>query len=320
MEPLNLLIVSIKKGWQPLIADSLRKAGYNFHVKYVESKHCALEACHQAKFDLVISNCTLPDGQVADLVSVLGKLVPCLVMSEGICPVTSGNALSLLATDFYITNSEQTSWLTAMENALAKWKANAQLNIDEYYQNNSSLHKKVLARCQEELSGNIGSEKETNHSIGNVLTILLEVLDLSRIYLYTKNFISNGEEEIIQKNEVSAPGVTNRKIKSSKMPYFNRWNTLFTSKKPVLGVLSSLPAKERQWFNQRDTQSLLAVPIHNDITWNGFIGLEDTMNPRQWSDAEVNLMISVAGLISEKQQVQLKSPRLNKGSLFSSQV
>ncbi|TDE17492.1 GAF domain-containing protein [Dyadobacter psychrotolerans] len=319
MEPLNLLIVAIRQDWQPLISESLSKAGYQFQAKKVDTKQQALEACHQSKFDLVISNCTLPDGQVADLVSVLGRLSPCLVMAEGHCPATSEKALSLLATEFYITSSEQSSWLSAMETTLSKWKSNAEQKIEKIHQDSSSLHKKVLAICEEELSAETLTEKQADHSIANVFTIILEALDLSRIYLYKRKALPGGEETIVQQSEVSAPGVNSRTVKTVDVPYFKRWNNLFKSKQHVQGDLTSLPAGEQQWLNQRDAQSVLAVPIHNNETWNGFIGLEDMMNPRQWSEAEINLLESVAHLIQQKQLTQ-KLQALNKNRVFTSQV
>ncbi|REA64212.1 hypothetical protein DSL64_01265 [Dyadobacter luteus] len=319
MEPLNLLIVAIRQDWQPLISESLSNAGYQFQATKVGSKQQALAACHQSKFDLIISNCTLPDGQVADLMSVLGKLSPCLVMAEGHCPTTSEKALSLLATDFYITSSEQSSWLSAMEHTLSKWKSNARQNIEKIHQNSSSLHRKVLAICEEELSVENLDKKQADHSIANVFTIILEALDLSRIYLYTKKSTPDGEEIIVQQNEVSAPGVNSRTVKTTDIPNFKRWNNLFVSKQHVQGDLKSLPAEEKHWLNQRDAQSVLAVPLHNNDTWNGFIGLEDMMNARQWSEAEVNLLESVARLIQQNQLHQ-NLPAFGQNRLYTTQV
>lgn len=319
MDPLNLLIVAIRQDWQPLISESLTKAGYQFQTTKVGSKQEALEVCYQSKFDLVISNCTLPDGQVADLVSVLGRICPCLVMAEGRCPVTSDKALSLLATDFYITNSEQSSWLTAMENTVSQWKSNAEKNIKKIHQNSSSLHKKVLAICEEELSTESATENHTEHSIANVFNIILEALNLSRIYLYTKKNLPDGNEIIVQQSEVSAPGVNSRTVKHADVPYFKRWNNLFASNQHVTGDLTTLPTVEKQWLTQRNAQSVLAVPIHNHESWNGFIGLEDMINPRQWSEAEINLLESVASLFQQKLFINRLQAVHNK-RLLTSQI
>ncbi|CAG4998512.1 hypothetical protein DYBT9275_02015 [Dyadobacter sp. CECT 9275] len=321
MEPLNLLIVAIRTEWKFLISDSLQKAGYTFTETHVSSKQEALEACNYSRYDLVISNCRLPDGDVADLVSVIGKLFPCLVMAEGKCPVNSEKALSLLATDFYITSSEQSSWISAVENALSQWKKNAQQNLREQRLKHSTLHKKVLTRVEEELS----SEEEYEHSdskISSVLTLLLEVLDLSRIYLCAKQSPSEGEPTLLGKTEIVAPGVKKVTYKdaSVSVPYFNRWNTIFSAKQPVTGTLTTLPPGEQQWLNYRDSQSLLAVPILSDDNWEGFIGLEDSFNAREWSTEEINLIESVAELIKDKHFQQTPTPYFFEGNMVSAQV
>ena len=310
MEPLNLLIVSIRKDWQHLITQSLQNAGYIFQEKYVTTKQEALNACKHSRFDLVISNCTLPDGDVADLVSVLGKILPVLVMAEGHCPVNSEKALSLLATDFFITSSDQSSWISAVENTLSKWKTNAQQNLASQQQNSSNLHKKVLERVHEEL---------TDSNIANVLTLLLEVMGVSRIYLCAKHSSSDGASEYIQKNEALAPGIKKISIgsKVTEFPYFNRWNTLFSASQPVQGTYNTLPPTEQQWLNKRDTQSLLAVPILSNNTWKGFIGLEDTLQPREWSKDEINLLESVAKIIEDKHFKQNQSQYQFESSLVA---
>lgn len=319
MDSLNLLIVAIKQDWQPLISESLTNAGYRFQSTKVCSKQEALDACYQSKFDLIISNCTLPDGQVADLVSVLGKLSPCLVMAEGHCPATSEKALSLLATDFYITTSEQSSWLSAMEHTLSKWKSNAEQNIDKILQDSNSLHKKVLAICEEELSAENLTAKRATHSIANAFTIILEALDLSRIYLYTKRTTPDGDEVIVQENEISAPGVNSRTVNTDDIPYFERWDHLFISNQHVQGDLISLPSEEKQWLNQRDAKSILAVPLYSNGTWNGFLGTEDMMNSRKWSPDEVKLLESVARLIQKNRFHQNISSH-SRHRLYTSQV
>ena len=322
MEPLNLLIVAIRKEWKFLISDSLQKAGYIFTETHVSSKQEALEACNYSRYDLVISNCTLPDGDVADLVSVIGKIFPCLVMAEGKCPVNSEKALSLLATDFYITSSEQSSWISAVENALSQWKKNAQQNLTEQRLKYSSLHKKVLSRVEEELSSEEDETEYSDSRISSVLTLLLEVLDLSRIYLYTKLSPADGEPSLLGKSEVVAPGVkqVNYKDASVSVPYFNRWNKIFSAKQPVTGTLGTLPPGEQQWLNYRDSQSLLAVPILSNDNWEGFIGLEDSFNAREWSAEEINLIESVAELIQDKHFGQTKTHFFFEGNMAGAQV
>ncbi|MBE9461764.1 GAF domain-containing protein [Dyadobacter subterraneus] len=320
MEPLKLLIVSIRNEWQSLIVESLNAAGYIYKIKIAATKQLALQACYHDKFDLVISNCTLPDGQVSDLVSVLGNQIPCLVMAEGVCPVNADKALSILATNFYITSANKISWLEAMETTLAKWQQNALVRLAQMDQNKQSFHEKVLARCEEELTSfNFRSEKDC--CVMNTLNLLTEALDVSRAYICQKVKLPDTFFGIIKTSEYRAPGVYNQDktyladSSSAWYPYFKRWDKLFENRQPIANLLKELPESEQNMFQNRDIQSILAVPFFYKKQWAGFIGLEDTMNQREWTFDEIELVQSVCALIHEKhvyreKPVQFETNRL----------
>ena len=310
MEPFKLLVVAIKKEWRHLINDALLNAGYVFEETSVNTKQEALNACNRSRFDLVISSCTLPDGEVADLMMVIGKLFPCMVISEQRSLISSERALLFHKSDVFVASSVQSSWISAVETALTQWKQTAQRNLLEQRLEDSSLHQKVLSRVKEELFFEIEDEEdlESETRISSVLNLLLEVLDISRIYICTKT-PADGETRILEKSEATAPGVRRAiaKDQATTVPFFNRWNKIFSNKLPVTGTLGTLPPGEQQWLNFRDSQSVLAVPILSQDNWEGFIGLEDSFNPRQWSSEEINLIESVADLIKDQYIGKIKN-------------
>ncbi|SKC05405.1 hypothetical protein [Dyadobacter psychrophilus] len=305
MKPLNLLIVAIQKEYLALLEDSLGYAGYKFSIRQVASKQSAIEAFYESKYDLLISNCLLPDGKITDLANVLGSQLPCLVMTEGHCPVTAERVLAVTETSYYINCSNKLGWIPALENTLAKWKNNARKKIAQHNQNHESLYKKVLARCEDELAAN---------SLSNAFSLLLEVMDLSRIYLYIKNQPATGDaQDLTLKIEITAPGVpAKHTAKTIKSPAFNRWNALFDAKKPVLEPSANMTGAEIQWFGQQDAQSMLAVPVQGNMGWTGFIGLDDTLNNREWTQAEIALIESVATLIQKKNATSGQTSRNSK--------
>ncbi|WAC14471.1 GAF domain-containing protein [Dyadobacter pollutisoli] len=321
MKPLNLLIVAIRSEWLSLLEDSLSYAGYHFQIKQVNSKQSAIKAFHESKYDLLISNCLLPDGKITDLANVLGSQLPCLVMTEGHCPVTAERVLAVTETNYYINCSNKLGWIPALENTLTKWRNSAQQKIDQHNQNNGNLYKKVLARCEEELSaGHAG--KKIDELFLNAFAVLLEVMDLSRIYLCTQSVSEDGTHHISKRAELAAPGVTPKAHFSkspSEIPYFKRWNTLLSSGKPVIEFSSFLTVAEQQLFGRHDIQSLLAVPIVENGGWAGYIALEDTLNSREWTDAEISLIGAIAAIIQKKNLLQKKSSRLTN-ELLTSQV
>ncbi|MCE7068590.1 GAF domain-containing protein [Dyadobacter sp. CY326] len=305
MKPLNLLIVAIQKEYLTLLEDSLGYAGYKFSIRQVASKQSAIEAFYESKYDLLISNCLLPDGKITDLANVLGSQLPCLVMTEGHCPVTAERVLAVTETTYYINCSNKLGWIPALENTLAKWKNNARKKIAQHNQNHESLYRKVLSRFEEELSEN---------ALSNAFTLLLEVMDLSRIYLYTKNVKANGEaHDLSLEVEVTAPGVpTKYAAKNVKLPGFNRWNALFEAGQAVMEPSGHMTNAEAQWFSQQDAQSMLLVPIRGTNGWSGFIGLEDALNNREWTSAEIALIESVAALIQSQSTLSGKTSKNSK--------
>jgi CheY-like chemotaxis protein len=318
MKPLNLLIVAIRTEWLGLLEDSLSYAGYRFQMKQVDSKQAAIKAFHEAKYDLLISNCQLPDGNITDLADVLGTQLPCLVMSEGQCPVTAGKVLIVEDTNYYINCSDKLSWIPALENTLAKWRSNAQQKIDQHLQSNESLHKKILARSREIILGSKESDQNTD-PLRTIFDLLLDIMDLSRVYLCVASHQPNGDLEIVKTKEVIAPGVSLRHSFTQnpiEIPFFKRWSKAFEAHKPVVEIASALTGQEKQWFAKYEIQSLAAVPIYLSGKWVAYIALEDTMNAREWSMPEIEMLTSLAALIQTEYHPN-KSSRLDPARLTS---
>jgi GAF domain-containing protein len=147
-------------------------------------------------------------------------------------------------------------------------------------------------------------------------------MDLSRIYLCTQNHQTDGTHQISKRAELSSAGVspkTHYTKNPSEIPYFKRWNALLSAGKPVIEFTSFLPVEEQQLFGRHEIQSLLAVPIMENGSWAGYIALEDTLNSREWTDAEISLIESIASLIHTKNLLQKKSARPHH-ELLTSQV
>jgi transcriptional regulator with GAF, ATPase, and Fis domain len=147
-------------------------------------------------------------------------------------------------------------------------------------------------------------------------------MDLSRIYLCTQTYNADGTHHISKRAELAAAGVspkTHFTKNPSEIPYLKRWNTLLSAGKPVIEFTSFLPVDEQQLLGRHDIQSLLAVPILENDGWVGYIALEDTLNSREWTDAEISLIESIASLIQKNNLLQKKSSRLHN-ELLTSQV
>jgi hypothetical protein len=300
MKPLNLLIVAIQREWLNLLEDSLSYAGYQFRIKKVDSKQSAIKAFHEAKYDLLISNCVLPDGKITDLADLLGSQLPCLVMSETHCPVTAELTLAVTDTNYYMNCYDKVGWIPALENTLAKWRSNAEQKISQHLQSNDDLFKKVFARCTEILEN---EHEPINDRLTNAFELVIEVLNLGRMYLCTSSTSEDGRLQVNKVAEAVGMGVTPTHSFSQDpldIPYFARWKTHFEAGKVVIELASDLPVSESKWLARHDIHSLLAVPVMVENKWVAYIALEDTFDLRAWSEAETALSVRLAALIQDK--------------------
>src|SRR5215218_10326483 len=53
----------------------------------------------------------------------------------------------------------------------------------------------------------------------------------------------------------------------------------------------------RELLGPQQIQSLLVVPVMIEGTWWGFLGFDDCRSPRGWSEAEVSILLALAGSI-----------------------
>ncbi|KAA0993056.1 GAF domain-containing protein [Dyadobacter aurulentus] len=321
MKPLKLLIVAMKEEWLNLLEDSLRYEGYNFHIKQVNSKQAAIKAFRESKYDLLISNHALPDGAINDLATVLGSQLPCMVMSEGQCPVTSEKVLAIKDSNYYINCYNKLDWIPALENTIEKWQSNARQDLDDHIKNHDTLYKKSLNRCIELLSGG-NQQKDADALTAEAFEMLLEVMSVSRIYLCAALHSPDKTFAIRQTVEVSAAGVPAKVLFTEnplEIPFFDRWTKLFEKGQTVFERLDHFPVNDHQWLSRHGIQSLMAVPIGKGSKWLGYIAVEDNLNIRAWTEAEKELIAAVAKLIPQHYFLTSKPSRIET-ELFASPV
>ena len=307
MKPLNLLIVAIRQEWLSLLEDSLQYAGYQFNMTLADSKQSAIKAFHESRYDLLISNCILPDGRITDLADVLGSQLPCLVMAETHCPVTSQLTLAIADTNYYMNAYDRLGWIPALENTLAKWRSNVQQKLEQHNRNHDTLYRKALARCTEMLSD---AKVDDEAPVTEVFELMVEVMQLSRLALYGYK----GSKCITPFVESSAAGVPTKNIISEnplEVPFFRHWEKSLEAGETVFESVANLQPADAKWLLRHDIQSILAVPVMANGHCVAYLSLEDVFEPREWNELEKSLAISVAGLIAKVYFTSQKSSRFD---------
>ena len=80
---------------------------------------------------------------------------------------------------------------------------------------------------------------------------------------------------------------------------FQRWSDTLSHNKIIRGNISDFPLEEQPELNRLGIVSTLVVPIFVDNTYWGFIGIDDCVSQRFWSDMEVEIFRLIASLTGD---------------------
>ncbi|MCS7222005.1 MAG: GAF domain-containing protein [Anaerolineae bacterium] len=147
--------------------------------------------------------------------------------------------------------------------------------------------------------------------IQEVLERLGQAVDVSRAYVFENHAGSDGVLLTSQRHEWVAPGITpqidNPELQnfSWEARGFGRWVELMSQGQAIYGPIREFPDAERVTFAAQDIQSLVCVPILTDTQrWWGFIGFDECRYEREWSEVEIELLKTAAGILGAAIQRQ----------------
>jgi PAS domain S-box-containing protein len=143
------------------------------------------------------------------------------------------------------------------------------------------------------------TNKNFKDSVQNSLSKILETLNVGRVYIF-KNHIKDDEMFCSQVFEETMKNVPSRKDNkalqdvSYDMPLVSIWKKRFLDKKNIEGVVQKFSSVEREILEAHGVKSLLVEPIwHQKVFW-GFVGFDDCINERKWSQLEKDILSSFA--------------------------
>ncbi|NOH02077.1 MAG: GAF domain-containing protein [Chloroflexi bacterium] len=154
--------------------------------------------------------------------------------------------------------------------------------------------------------------KTTNweYSAEQVLERLGLATEASRVYIFKRKFAS-GTETFSQLYEWCNKDIT-AQISNPLLQQVNpeeigfaRWAGLFKQGLPVRGRTRDFPAEEQALLQSQDIRSLVCIPIQSGNDLWGFIGFDDCVTEREWTDSEVEALHAAArtlGLAIERKQ------------------
>ncbi len=160
-------------------------------------------------------------------------------------------------------------------------------------------------------------------SVSHVLEQLGQAAEVSRVYIFERHVSETGAPLVSQRYEWATPGITPQidNPELQNLPYlevgFEEWERAFLNHQPVVCKVRELPEQPRSLLAAQDIRSLVVMPIFSDSELWGFIGFDDCLQEREWSEAELGALSAAAGIfgaaiqrrktelrLRERQQVQ----------------
>ena len=159
-------------------------------------------------------------------------------------------------------------------------------------------------------------------TVTDVMKMIGEVIEASRAYIY-KNYQENGEEFTSRVYEWCAEGimpvignlsVTNKHLSTSG---FGRWVEIMKKHRThITGFVRNFKQEERDRLRDHSIKSILVIPIIVNDLWWGFIGIDDCINEKTWSEPEIRVLESLAnnfGAAIQKRDMDAQLLQLNLG-------
>ncbi len=190
---------------------------------------------------------------------------------------------------------------TALQQAQVELERRVAARTAELQQSEAALaarlnYEEALSACSQVLLANIDAEE----ALTETLYELLVATDVSRVCLF-----ENVEEAqglgMRQTQEVRALGIKPETVSlPDYIPYANgfaRWQTMLKQGQAITGRTHSFPPTEQAFLKQREIQSALILSVWVEGRWHGFISFDDITQQREWSEADIQVLQTAAGMI-----------------------
>jgi len=143
----------------------------------------------------------------------------------------------------------------------------------------------------------------TESSIEPILETLGHAAEVSRVYIFENRTRSDGVLATSQRFEWVAPGIDPQIDNShlQELPWleagFSRWVKTLRRHELIYGHVMDFPEPEKKFLSDQNIVSIMVAPIFVGSNWWGFIGLDDCLAAREWSQIEIEALKTAANVL-----------------------
>jgi signal transduction histidine kinase len=247
-----------------------------------------------------------------------------------------GNVIGIIALDGYSINqfSERHAQLAATyANQVAITLENARLFSDLQGELTERKQAEINLRQRESILEVVSDAanlflktSDWKTEINSVLERLGQITNASHAYLFQNHQLENGEPVASIRYEWTAPSFVSdlddpRYINAPvKEDDFEEWSEKMTHGTPYIGDGKHLNQFDMHFLHDRGIKALLDMPIFVEGKWWGTIGFDDMQNAREWSNAEVDALVTAANVLGAAIQRQQADAKLQDELVYRKQL
>ncbi len=309
-KPIHILYVDDYSLDRELVRYTLEKKHGGFLVTEAASRQEFEERLAERDYDLVLSDFNILGFEglnVIDAARAKDPQLPVIIVTGTGSEQIAVETMKRGAADYVIKTPQQIGRLPfTIQAALEKKRLEYERQRAEQTLQRRDQVLKAIAFAAERLL----RQPDLERGIPDVLARLGEATGVSRIYIFEKHLDEQGQELLSQRYEWVEPGNTPQ-IKNPKFQNIpeeknncRRWTKILDQNLAVHSLTRALPQEERQFLEEQNILSFVAVPIFVDGKRWGAMGIDECVIEREWSEAEIEVLRTAANVLGAAIQRQ----------------
>ncbi|MGC8874422.1 MAG: PAS domain S-box protein [Chloroflexia bacterium] len=167
------------------------------------------------------------------------------------------------------------------------------------------LRRERYLACLSSIARSLLQAEDPEDVLPEVLARLGEAAEVSRVYLFENHVNADGTLRTSQRFEWCAPGIEPQIDNPELQGFpviergFGRWVDMLGRGEVIVGKVAEFPESERPVLEAQGIVSILVLPLRVRGNLYGFIGFDVCDRVREWEEAEVALLATVANDIAQ---------------------
>lgn len=146
------------------------------------------------------------------------------------------------------------------------------------------------------------SESESGDALREAMLYLVRSAHVGRVYVFENELDSDGRLWMRRIQEARESDVPTWRFMPDSGRYryedgLRRWAEELGHGREVVGPVSHLPEREAELLRREGIRSVLVLPITVENQWYGFIGFDDVLEERQWSQEDIRSLTTGAEML-----------------------